>query len=136
MPGTILHVGAIVMCSHGGQATPTAPDARVSVGGQPITTTTAPYSIAGCAFTPPSGNGPCVTAQWTVGATRVTVYSSDVTVEAPASKWDGLEPKVVEAIQNLFGFYGDDAGWSDERLRADGVEPLPRLFEAGTEPTA
>jgi hypothetical protein len=66
-----------------------------------------------------------------LGATRVTVYSSDVTVEAPAEKWDGLEPKAVEAIQNLFGFYGDDAGWSDERLRADGVEPLPR-----PEPTA
>jgi hypothetical protein len=66
-----------------------------------------------------------------MGATRVTVYSSDVTVEAPAEKWDALEPKVVDAIQNLFGFYGDKAGWSDEALRDMGIEPLPRLFEAG-----
>jgi hypothetical protein len=66
-----------------------------------------------------------------LGATRVTIYSSDVTVEAPAEKWDALEPKVVETIQRLFGFYGDDAGWSDENLRAMGVEPLPR-----PEPTA
>ena len=80
MPGTILHVGATVMCSHGGQATPTVPNARVSVGGQPIATTTAPYSIAGCAFTPPSGNGPCVTAQWTVGATRVTAGGQPVAI--------------------------------------------------------
>jgi hypothetical protein len=67
-----------------------------------------------------------------LGATRVTVYSSDVTVEAPAEKWDGLEPKIVDTIENLFGFYGDKAGWSDEALRAMGVEPLPRLFEAGS----
>ena len=60
------------------------------------------------------------------GASRVTIYSSDVTVEAPPEKWDALEPKVIETIQRLFGFYGDDAGWSDENLRAMGVEPLPR----------
>jgi hypothetical protein len=61
-----------------------------------------------------------------LGATRVTVYSSDVTVEAPPERWADLEPKVAEAIRRLFGFYGDDAGWSDEGLRASGVEPLPR----------
>jgi hypothetical protein len=61
-----------------------------------------------------------------LGATRVTVYSSDVTVEAPAERWDYLEPKIIETIQHLFGFYGDDAGWSDESLRKMGVEPLPR----------
>ena len=42
-----------------------------------------------------------------------------------------LEPKIIETIQHLFGFYGDDAGWSDESLRKMGVEPLPR-----PEPTA
>jgi hypothetical protein len=63
---------------------------------------------------------------FTLGATKVTVYSNDVIVEAPADKWSKLEPKVVETIEHLFGFYGDDAGWSDESLRAIGVEPLPR----------
>ena len=61
-----------------------------------------------------------------LGATAVTVYSSDVIVEAPPEQWAKLEPEVVETIENLFGFYGDDAGWSDESLRAIGVEPLPR----------
>src|SRR2546423_15702256 len=70
MPGPILHVGATVMCAHGGQATPTAPMPRVLVGGQPVTTMAAPYVVAGCPFPPVSG-GPCVTAQWVVGATRV-----------------------------------------------------------------
>lgn len=71
MPGPILHLGATVLCAHGGQATPTAPNPRVTVSGQPITTIAAPYAVAGCPFVPPGGNGPCVTGQWTVGATRV-----------------------------------------------------------------
>lgn len=72
MPGFLLHVGAQVMCSHGGQAQPTAPEPRVLVSGQPVTTQPAPYVVAGCALPPPpAGNGPCVTAQWVTGATRV-----------------------------------------------------------------
>jgi hypothetical protein len=62
-----------MMCSHGGQALPTAPNPRVLVMGQPVTTMAAPYMVAGCAFAPPAGNGPCVTAQWVVAATRVLV---------------------------------------------------------------
>ncbi|HEU4421774.1 MAG TPA: PAAR-like protein [Pilimelia sp.] len=73
MPGFLLHVGATVLCAHGGQAMPTAPNPRVTVGGQPVVTQAAPYTVAGCAFVPPAGNGPCVTAQWIVGATRVLV---------------------------------------------------------------
>jgi hypothetical protein len=71
MPGPILHVGATVLCSHGGQATPTVPNPRVSVSGQPVATLAAPYVVAGCPFVPPGGNGPCVTGQWIVGAARV-----------------------------------------------------------------
>lgn len=61
-----------MLCAHGGQALPTVPSARVTVSGMPIATISAPYTVAGCAFTPPTGNGPCVTAQWVVGAARVT----------------------------------------------------------------
>jgi hypothetical protein len=71
MPGFLLHVGATVMCMHAGQAQPTVPNPRVTVSGQPIVTQTAPYVVAGCPFVPPGGNGPCVTAQWILGAVRV-----------------------------------------------------------------
>jgi hypothetical protein len=71
MPGFLLHVGATVLCAHGGQAQPTAPNPRVTVSGQPTVTQAAPYAVAGCPFVPPAGNGPCVTAQWVVGAARV-----------------------------------------------------------------
>jgi hypothetical protein len=73
MPGFLLHVGATVLCSHGGQATPTVPNPRVTVSGMPTVTVAGPYAVAGCAMPPPpSGNGPCVTAQFVTCATRVT----------------------------------------------------------------
>ena len=50
---------------------PTAPSSPVLVSGMPISTVAAPYAVAGCPFVPPGGNGPCVTALWTVGALRV-----------------------------------------------------------------
>ncbi|MGC9418724.1 MAG: hypothetical protein ACP5EN_07085 [Rhodovulum sp.] len=71
MPGPILHLGATVTCSHGGQAMPTAPFARVLVSGQPVVTQAAPWAVAGCGFVPPGGNGPCVTGTYITAATRV-----------------------------------------------------------------
>ena len=71
MPGPLLHLGATVMCAHGGQATPAAPNPRVLVSGQPIVTLASPYVVAGCPF-PPNSGGPCVTAQYVTAATRIT----------------------------------------------------------------
>jgi hypothetical protein len=81
MPGYLLHMGATVMCMHAGQAQPTAPNPRVKVGGQPVTTQTAPYTVAGCSFVPPAGNGPCVTAQFITAATRVRVGGAPVLLQ-------------------------------------------------------
>lgn len=72
-----------------------------------------------------------------LGATSVTVYSSSVVVVAPPERWvvappeqwGTLERQIIETIEHLFGYYGDDAGWSPDSLRAIGVEPLPILFE-------
>jgi hypothetical protein len=73
MPGFMLHVGATVLCSHGGQAQPTVPNPRVTVMGQPTVAMTSPYVVAGCPFPPPiAANGPCVTAQFLTGSVRVT----------------------------------------------------------------
>jgi hypothetical protein len=71
MPGPLLHVGASVLCAHGGQAQPTVPNPRVLVSGQPTVTMAAPYVVAGCPFVPVAPS-PCITAQWIVAATRVT----------------------------------------------------------------
>ena len=79
MPGPLLHLGATVTCSHAGQATPTAPDPRVLVGGQPVVTIASPYVVAGCTLpTPPTANGPCVSAQYVTSATRVLASGQPV----------------------------------------------------------
>ena len=78
MPGFILHVGAVVQCTHAGQAVPVVASPRVTVMGQPITTLSSQYTIAGCAN--PSPAPPCVTAQWVVGATRVMSLGQPVLI--------------------------------------------------------
>lgn len=72
MPGTLLHVGATVLCAHAGQATPATPNPRVLVSGQPTVTLTTPYVVAGCALPPPpAANGSCVSAQFVSSATKL-----------------------------------------------------------------
>jgi hypothetical protein len=70
MPAPILHLGATVLCTHAGQATPMQPFARVTLSGQPVVTLASPYAIAACGL---SGTTvpPCVTGQFVSGATRV-----------------------------------------------------------------
>ena len=83
MPGPLVHLGATVTCSHGGQATPSAPFPRVLVSGQPVVTQPAPYLVAGCTLPPPpAANGPCVTAQWVAAATRVLAGGQPVVLAA------------------------------------------------------
>jgi hypothetical protein len=83
MPGFLLHVGAQVTCSHAGQAQPTAPNPRVTVSGQPTVLMTTPYTVAGCALPPPpNGNGPCVSAQWLSGTTKVTSNGQPLLVQS------------------------------------------------------
>jgi hypothetical protein len=72
MPGFLLHLGATVLCAHGGQAQPTTPNPRVTVSGQPTVTMVAPYVVAGCIFNVAGVPSPCVTAQWVTAATRIT----------------------------------------------------------------
>jgi hypothetical protein len=72
MPGFLLHVGATVMCAHGGQAQSTAPNPRVTVSGQPTVAMAAPYAVAGCPFNVAGVPSPCVTAQWVTAAMRIT----------------------------------------------------------------
>jgi hypothetical protein len=69
MPAPVLHLGATVLCSHAGQATPVSPFPRVLLSGQPAVTITSPYAVVGCALTG-TPNPPCATGQWIMGAAR------------------------------------------------------------------
>jgi hypothetical protein len=81
MPGFLLHQGATVLCMHGGQAMPTAPNPRVKVMGQPVTVQPIPYTVAGCPFTTGGSPQPCVTAQWVTAAVRIKVMGQPVLLQ-------------------------------------------------------
>ena len=68
--GYLVEQGATVMCAHGGQASPTMPNQRVTVGGKPTVALSPPWTISGCALASNLG-GPCATATWSVGTVRV-----------------------------------------------------------------
>ena len=77
--GYMLDTSATVQCLHAGQAQPVASNPRVKMNGQPIVTQTNSYTVSGCTMpTPPNGNGPCVSAQWTSAATRVKAGGTPV----------------------------------------------------------
>ena len=60
MPGFLLNMQCKVMCTHGGQAMPTAPNPRVKLMGAPVPMSAAPFTVAGCPMVipPPAGPGP------------------------------------------------------------------------------
>ncbi len=101
MPGFFLHLGATVLCSHAGQAIPTAPNPRVLVSGQPTVLLSTPYVVAGCTLPPPAaGNGPCVTAQWVTGALRVLSNGVPVVLQtSQALCAPTANPLIVAATQ-------------------------------------
>jgi Scaffold protein Nfu/NifU N terminal len=55
-----------------------------------------------------------------LGVSAVTIYSSVVTVVAPAEQWGALQPKVEDTIANLFIHYRDG-----QPPAAVPVEPAP-----------
>ena len=82
MPGFLLHLGATVLCAHGGPAQPLMPNPRVRMSGQPVVTQSFPYAIAGCPFILPIGvPQPCLTAQWVLAAVRVKVMGQPVLLQ-------------------------------------------------------
>jgi len=72
MPGPLLTVNSTVLCAHAGTATAVAPNPRVLIDGQPTVLMSTPWIVGGCPFNVSGSPSPCVTAQWTVAATRVT----------------------------------------------------------------
>jgi hypothetical protein len=84
MPAPALHLGAVVMCSHAGSATPLVTFPRVLLSGQPVVTTLSPYTIAGCGLTG-SGSPICVLGLWSSGAARVLAGGAPVATMAGSS---------------------------------------------------
>ena len=83
MPGNLMHVGATVVCPHGGQATVQPNQSRATLASQAAVTTASLYTVAGCAFMVGTKPQPCVTARWTSPSTRIKVNGTPVLLSAP-----------------------------------------------------
>jgi hypothetical protein len=85
MPGSLLHVGATVTCTHAAPVTAVTSNSRVLVNGMPVVTISDTFTVAGCPFQIPIPAGtkpqPCVRIQWTVPATRVFVNGQPVLLQ-------------------------------------------------------
>jgi hypothetical protein len=82
MSGFLLHVGAYVICPHGGTVSAVTTNNRVFVTGQPVVTQPDTFTIAGCVFALPSGTPhPCVIAKWLVPATHVLTSGKPVILQ-------------------------------------------------------
>jgi hypothetical protein len=68
-----VHVGASIICPHGGQVSAITSNTQVSVGGQPVVTVEDQYLVAGCPFVVGVVPQPCIEVQWVVPASRVLV---------------------------------------------------------------
>ena len=95
MPTPLYHVGASAICAHGGQITTTSSNSRVLVGGLPVATVSDLGTVAGCAFTVPSGPQPCLTVRWLVPATRVLVNGQPALLQSS----NGLCQNALQAPQ-------------------------------------
>ena len=73
MPGFLYHVGAAAMCPHAGQVSAVASSARVLLNGQPATTSSDNYPIAGCVLNISGSPHPCVKIRWLQPALRVKI---------------------------------------------------------------
>jgi uncharacterized Zn-binding protein involved in type VI secretion len=83
MTGPIVHVGATIICPHGGSTNVITTNSRVLVSGQPVATLADQFLIAGCAFTVPASKPqPCVRVQWLATATRVFVNGQPVILQS------------------------------------------------------
>lgn len=47
-----------------------------------------------------------------LGVESVSIYSNVVTINCDATLFSKIEARVSETIENLFRFYGEDAGWA------------------------
>ncbi len=76
MTGFLVHVGASIICPHGGQILPSTSNTRVLVSGQPVVTLSDTYPIVACSLTAAAATGgppPCVTTQWSKPSLRITI---------------------------------------------------------------
>jgi hypothetical protein len=81
----VLTPDSALNCPHGGKATHAPGPSRVKVGGLPALLQSDTGTVAGCAFTIPTGKpSPCTTVHWTVAALRVKTNGTPLLLSTSA----------------------------------------------------
>src|SRR5258708_4601067 len=77
MPGFLLHVGAVMQCTHAAPCVIAPLQPRVTVSAQPVAPLASIISVAGCPFQIPTPAGPkpqpCMLVKWLMPSTRFLV---------------------------------------------------------------
>jgi len=73
MTGFLIHVGASIMCPHGGQILPSTSNTRVFVSDQPVVTLSDMYPIVACSLAITGTTPPCIITQWSKPSSRITI---------------------------------------------------------------
>ena len=74
MAGPLLTTSSTILCTHGGQATLTTSNAKVTADQAPALLETDIHPVVGCPFTLPGGKySPCVRIEWSAGAQKAVV---------------------------------------------------------------
>lgn len=103
MPGQILTTASTIQCMHGGQATLTTTNSRLTVDGAPALLETDIHPVVGCPFTLPGPKySPCVKIEWSAGASQVTVNGTPVLVRSSIGRCISAEgaPQGIAIIAN------------------------------------
>ena len=109
MPGFLLHVGAVIQCTHAAPVTAITSNTRVLVSGRPVVTIADNFVVAGCPFTVPGPKPqPCVRVQWLVPATRVLINGQPALLQTSTGLCLSPEqipqgPPIVSATQVRVG---------------------------------
>ena len=141
MPAPILHLGATVLCTHAGQATPLAPFPRVLLSGQPAVTLTSPYAVAGCALTG-TPNPPCVTGQWmepepdVLATVKLLVEELKADVNAVNDRNEtALHGSACRAMDTVVQYLVDKGAKMDIR-NSDNMRPLDIVVDGIAKPVS
>jgi len=87
MPGYVLTTTSTVMCTHGGQATLTTANAKVTIDGAPALLESDIHPVAGCPFTiPPGKPQPCIRIEWSGGAMMGKANGTGVLTQSSIGK--------------------------------------------------
>ncbi len=76
MGAFLIDAGATIMCPHGGQVKVVPSATRLTFSGMPPLTVSDTVMVSGCPFNVSGAPSPCLTVQWLMPATRVTVQGA------------------------------------------------------------